>query len=265
MCTLSTLTTKVRLPTTEVYPRIHGGNSVARQKRIKSGAKVRTSHQFANRPEAAWRLVNPVFGRVTHRVNCQLILEKKTMGGWGSGEYMRLAVKNSRRVNQFDAVDIRQYRKMYRLQPGNPATVEFEYSLRGGPPFIPLSAAIVWVPYHFGLRPFFECPVCGRRCCLLYLAERCACRQCLRLSYPVQFETKLDQGFRRAWKARMKLVQPDGRSACGDWIPDWRKPKGMHWTTFNRLRDEAAQKAVELWEGPAADWVKRWDCDCAPD
>jgi hypothetical protein len=74
------------------------------------------------------------------------------MGGWGSGEYMRLVVKNSRRVNQFDAIDIRQYRKLHRysLRPGETVRVEFEYSLRGGPPFIPLSAAIVWVPYRYG-------------------------------------------------------------------------------------------------------------------
>ena len=175
------------------------------------------------------------------------------MGGWGSGEYMRLVVKNSRRVTQFDTVDIRQYRKLhnYWFRPGETARVEFEYSLRGGgPPFVPVSAAVVWVPYHFGLRPFFECPGCGRRCCVLYLGNRGACRQCLGLSYPVQFETKLDQGFRRAWKARKKLVQPDGNSGCGDPIPDSRKPKGMHWATFNRLRDAANRAADELWNGP---------------
>ena len=172
------------------------------------------------------------------------------MGGYGSGRYMRLGVKNSRRVNQFRTVDIRQYRKMYRLLPGEPATVQFAYSIRGGPPFIPVSAPIVWIPYPYGLRPFFECPRCGRRCCLLYLAERGACRECLGLAYPVQFETKENQGFRRAWKARKKLVQPDGHSPCGDWIPDSKRPKGMHWRTFERLRNEAHQAAVELWGGP---------------
>ena len=172
------------------------------------------------------------------------------MGGWGSGEYMRLGVKNSRRVNQFQTVDIRQVKKQYGLSADRPGHVEFSYGLRGGPASVAVSAAVVWVPYRFGLRPFFECPGCGRRCCLLYLAEQCACRRCLGLSYPVQFETKQDQGFRRAWKAREKLAPPDGRSGCGDPIPDYRKPKGMHWTTFNRLRDEAAQKAAELWEGP---------------
>jgi len=48
----------------------------------------------------------------------------------------------------------------------------------------------------------------------------------------------------------LKLVQPDGHSGCGDWIPDWKKPKGMHWRTFERLRNEAHQAAVELWGGP---------------
>lgn len=172
------------------------------------------------------------------------------MGGYGSGRYTRLGVKNSRRVTQFQTLDIRQLRKERQLRPGEQARIEFEYSIRGGPPFVAVSAAVVWVPYHFGLRPFFECPVCGRHCCRLYLAERAACRECLGLSYPVQFETKENQGFRRAWKARKKLVQPDGNSSCGDWIPDSRKPKGMHWATFNRLRNEAHQKARELWEGP---------------
>ncbi len=173
------------------------------------------------------------------------------MGGYGSGRYLRLAVRNSRRVNQFHTVDIRQVRKTHGLTADTPARIEFVYGLRNVPQSIPVSAAVVWVPYPYGLRPFFECPQCGRRCCLLYLAEQCACRQCLGLSYPVQFETKQDQGFRRAWKARKKLVQPDGRSTCGDWIPDWKKPKGMHWTTFNRLRSKANQAAAELWGGPA--------------
>ncbi len=171
------------------------------------------------------------------------------MGGYGSGRQMRLVVKNSRRVNQFEAVDIRQVKKSHGLTADRPGRVEFSYGLRGGA-FVAVSAAVVWVPYRFGLRPFFECPGCGRRCCLLYLGERGACRQCLGLSYPVQFETKLDQGFRRAWKARKKLVQPDGNSGVGSWIPDSRKPKGMHWATFNRLRNEAHQAAAELWGGP---------------
>ena len=172
------------------------------------------------------------------------------MGGYGSGRYGRVGVKNSRRVNQFHTVDIRKVRKAHGLTADNPERVEFVYGLRHGTQSIQVSAAVVWVPYRFGLRPFFACPQCGRNCCLLYLGERCACRQCLRLSYPVQFETKQDQGFRRAWKARRKLVQPDGRSGCGDPIPDWKKPKGMHWATFNRLRDAARLAAVELWCGP---------------
>ena len=170
------------------------------------------------------------------------------MGGYGSGQFMRLAVKNSRRVNQFSTVDIRQVRKERGLSADKPARLAFSYTVRGRS--VSVSAPIVWVPYPYGLRPFFECPQCGRRCCLLYLAEQCACRQCLGLSYPVQFETKQNQGFRRAWKARKKLVQPDGNSTCSTPIPDWKKPKGMHWATFNRLRDEARQAAAELWGGP---------------
>ena len=83
------------------------------------------------------------------------------MGGYGSGRYMRLGVKNSRRVTQFQTLDIRQLRKERQLRPGEQARIEFEYSIRGGPPFVAVSAVVVWVPYHFGLRPFFECLVAG--------------------------------------------------------------------------------------------------------
>jgi hypothetical protein len=31
----------------------------------------------------------------------------------------------------------------------------------------------------------------------------------------------------------------------------------MHWATFNRLRDAAAQKAAELWGGPAAGMLEQ--------
>ena len=153
-----------------------------------------------------------------------------------------MGVKNSRRVNQFRTLDIKQYRSL--LQSGEPARIHFEYPLHRGAALVEVSAPVVWIPYHFGLRPFFECPVCGRRCCLLYMAEVCACRQCLRLAYPVQFETKLDQGFRRAWKARRKAapVAVTGDFLGGD-IPGWRKPIGMHWRTFYRLREQAALSA----------------------
>ena len=162
----------------------------------------------------------------------------------GSGRYLRLVVKNSRRVNQFNTVDIRQMKKAQGLTADKPGRVEFSYGLRRGPAHIAVSALVVWVPYRFGLRPFFECPQCGRRCCLLYLAEKCACRQCLRLAYPVQFETKLDQGFRRAWKDRHRAKAAHRGDSLGSEIRDCHKPKGMHWQTFNRLREQAAVSAA---------------------
>lgn len=169
------------------------------------------------------------------------------MGGYNSGRYMRLGVKNSKRVNHYRAVDIRQVRKQYGLGAGEPARFEFFYGINGGPRSIRFSASIVWAAYHFGQRPFFACPRCHRRCCKLYLAEVCACRQCLGLTYPIQFETKVDQLYRRAWKARSRLSPPDGHSGPGDFIPSWKKPKGMHWKTFYRLRDAADQKAVPVY------------------
>ena len=77
------------------------------------------------------------------------------MGGYGSGRYVRRGVKNSRRVNQFHTVDIRQVRKAHSLAADSPARVAFTYRLRGSPAQRAASAAVVWVSYPFGLRPFF--------------------------------------------------------------------------------------------------------------
>jgi hypothetical protein len=169
------------------------------------------------------------------------------MGGFGSG---RVSLRKRRRVTQFDSLDIRQYRRRWTLVLGEPATAAFSYSIKGGP-FMPATIPIVWTANPYGLRPFFQCPRCGRRSCKVYLGAFPACRQCMGLSYPVCYETKLDQAFRKAWKARARLSPPDGLGGIGDWIPDSRKPKGMHWRTFERQRAEADATAAAVYSGIA--------------
>jgi len=44
---------------------------------------------------------------------------------------------------------------------------------------------IVWdTPTESVDRPWFACPVCGRRCRFLFLRDRIACRQCFGLQHP---------------------------------------------------------------------------------
>jgi endogenous inhibitor of DNA gyrase (YacG/DUF329 family) len=77
-----------------------------------------------------------------------------------------------------------------------------------------------------GLRKWFICPYCSQRCALLYLGRQVACRKCLKLKYPSQSDDQMDASWRRQYKLEEKL---GGRGR-------WRKPKGMHQSTFDSIR-----------------------------
>lgn len=84
-----------------------------------------------------------------------------------------------------------------------------------------------------GERVWWLCPIvgCGRRVAVLFGGRVYACRHCHRLAYDSQRETPGDRATRRANALRKQL----------GWVPgmihgDGDKPKGMHWSTYNRLR-----------------------------
>ena len=107
--------------------------------------------------------------------------------------------------------------------------------------------SITWSACHFGgRRPWFICPVysrgryCGRRVAVLYeLGGLFACRHCCGLAYTTQQETPMYRGLAMAQKIRKQL---EGSTDIFDAFPD--KPKGMHWTTYDRLQlaHEAAKE-----------------------
>jgi len=96
-------------------------------------------------------------------------------------------------------------------------------------------------PCNFGgERLWFLCPECKRRVLMLYLCRRerwgmmmdaFACRRCADLCYPSQLEHSLRRAVRRAMNVRLKL---GGSSNLSEPFPP--KPKGMHWTTYERWR-----------------------------
>ncbi len=94
-----------------------------------------------------------------------------------------------------------------------------------------------WTTCNFGgTRPWFRCPAngCGRRVAVLYVGAIFACRHCHQLAYPSQRETDYDRAARRANKIRERLEWEQGvLNPKG-----WKKPKGMHWRTFERLNAE---------------------------
>jgi hypothetical protein len=101
-----------------------------------------------------------------------------------------------------------------------------------------------WSPCRWGgQRPWFLCPVtsCRRRCAKIYMAEDFfACRRCLGLVYASQQEPVRQRGLMKAQKIRMRL---GGSPSMIEKFPD--RPKGMHQTTFERLRaahDQAADR-----------------------
>lgn len=84
-----------------------------------------------------------------------------------------------------------------------------------------------------GSRSWFCCPECGRRSAILYskLAGKFACRKCQRLAYPSQSEAAGDRAHRAANNIRRRLGWKVGIANPTGW-----KPKGMHWSTFEKLR-----------------------------
>lgn len=82
-----------------------------------------------------------------------------------------------------------------------------------------------------GTRVWFACPYCSRRTAILYSSGKTwACRQCTRLTYASQSENRVDRAWRKQRKIENKLS-----GGKGEWN-QWQKPKGMHQTTFDRLR-----------------------------
>ena len=89
-----------------------------------------------------------------------------------------------------------------------------------------------WTPCHYGgRRPWFRCPQCDRRVAVLALGGRLfLCRHCYRLPYSSQCEAPVDRLYRKARKIHDKVGASHNLME-----PVWRKPKGMHWCTFERL------------------------------
>ena len=90
-------------------------------------------------------------------------------------------------------------------------------------------------PCHLGgQRCWFTCPRCSKRVAVLYAPGRYfACRLCGGLGYPTQKEGVGDRACSKADKIRKRLGWP-----AGIVNPKGDKPKGMHWTTYQRLKSQ---------------------------
>lgn len=98
-----------------------------------------------------------------------------------------------------------------------------------------------------GERLWFLCPTptCRRRVAILYGHRTYVCRTCRGLAYPSQREDACDRAGRRADKIRSRLGWKPGILNT----PSWKKPKGMHWTTFERLVESETREAKVVVQG----------------
>lgn len=137
------------------------------------------------------------------------------MGGLGSGRWPRESGRQT--SGELPTLDVRDLKREGLVAPG-------QGQLEG-------VACLEWTSCTFGgSRPWFVCPGqgCGRRAAILYgTKNRWLCRRCLDLAYASQRENRLGRARRRAERARRRLG-PD----------DAPRPKGMHHTTFVRIRSE---------------------------
>lgn len=167
------------------------------------------------------------------------------MGGHGSGSAsFHCLIEHSRRVTISSVVRAGGMRLAQdaggcRRRSATPVRCIMEYTFRSGDVVeeVQQTASLITTrPYFGGVRWWFACPRCLRRCANLYLApgaRRFACRRCLQLRYLTQ---RVDCGERLHLRAR-RLVQRLG----GEVDPALRgnavtwKPRGMHQRTFERL------------------------------
>jgi hypothetical protein len=179
------------------------------------------------------------------------------MGGIGSGRRSQIGTKNT--TSDYQPIDVRRWQRAGLLLPNQAFNWQWTFnnktfasiSVRTEPGHIILTyrqrgndnkwkdesypVYLDWTKCHLGgQRPWFLCPAkgCGRRVAVLYGGSIFACRKCHQLAYQSQREADNDRGTRRADKIREKLNwEPGILSGKG-----WKKPKGMHWKTFEKLR-----------------------------
>lgn len=180
------------------------------------------------------------------------------MGGTGSGRHWHWSPRPT--TDAFRRIDVRRWAREGLLEPGRSfgcqwtsegekvasinvesfaGHVRLQYRSReAGDEWEALDyqVRLLSQPCNLGgERRWFSCPArgCGRRVALLYGGRIFACRHCYGLAYPSQNQPAYLRHTNRANEIRRKLGWDNDEA---EWMG--RKPKGMHWRTFERLVDE---------------------------
>jgi hypothetical protein len=178
------------------------------------------------------------------------------MGGSGSGRRWHYGAKDT--TEHLRSIDVRRWKRKGWLEPGQLRALSWSRQdivtaticVQTSESYVTLiyrhrSPGQEWKKENYrvhldwtrsqqgGRRPWFLCPVprCRRRVALLYGGAIFACRHCHNLTYASQREEQFDRAARKADRIREKLGWEQGMLHP----KGWRKPKGMHWKTFEEL------------------------------
>jgi hypothetical protein len=183
------------------------------------------------------------------------------MGGLGSGDYLRWCTKST--TGSQHRVDMREMRQQGRLEQGKTGwlswtrndkqTRSISYRVkadclilnyRWGWEDVQETVMFDWTACNYGgKRAWFLCPGCNRRVAVLYGAGRYfLCRHCYNLTYASQQVQRYERLMMKARAIRESLGGSINLS-----LPFPEKPKGMHWGTYQRLREEAEQAYRLSW------------------
>ena len=137
-------------------------------------------------------------------------------------------------VNRLQKIDIRQHKNLDQDVRAIQITINGVVQI----------VKVITTPCNYGgVRHWFACPNCLRKCCIIYSANSgLACRLCYRLCYPIENETKTDRAVTQAWKMRRKLgweVGPIGVQGT--------KPKHMQQKTFEKLVNRERSYSHAYW------------------
>lgn len=175
---------------------------------------------------------------------------------------MKRAVENAVKLTGVDSLLwVRSYCGVEGQSPGMTSNSQISFRfphLVGGPAPAESKVEMTSVPCHFGgTREFFLCPLCSKRVSFLYLersdlqlnwskpghlhwslqGQGLCCRSCGQRTYQSQRERTQDRSHRKELKIRSQLLARGARPAENAWsLP--LKPRGMHWTTYQRSVDE---------------------------
>ena len=185
------------------------------------------------------------------------------MGGPGSGTWYRWDKRTT--VDEVKRLDVHWLHRQACLRPSARATVtwhrgaqqtgsvgvamvdgylvvECRYRQRGAEAWEDVRQVITldWTVCHYGgKRPWFLCPGCRRRVAVLSGDGKWfLCRHCYWLPYASQCERGQDRHYRKVRKIRNRLGASHNLTEP---VWPWHKPKGMHWRTWERLRQQEEQ------------------------